>query len=177
MRAEEICFLDCLSVGILDGMRPDLKKKSGFFKCISQQFLNVISGFFSSFRAKKEGNTKWLKLAIQTKIQLCDLPKFDENHHFRSRCGFHTQGQNEACGQALESLFGKEQGGIPRVQMQCCKVLVAINMDKSGNRMPRGSYTMNSNQLFCGRGVPCKDEGLEKGNFLKPRLANYNYIL
>ena len=32
-------------------------------------------------------------------------------------------------------------------------------------------------QLLCGRGVPCKDEGFEKGKFLKPCLANYNYIL
>ena len=49
-------------------------------------------------------------------------------------------------------------------------------MDKSRNCMPRGSKTMKSNQLLCGRGVPCKDEGLEKGNFLKPYLADYNYI-
>ena len=26
--------------------------------------------------------------------------------------------------------------------------------------------TMKSNQLSCGRGIPCKDEGLEKGNLL-----------
>ena len=51
----------------------------------------------------------------------------------------------------------------------------AINMDKSGNCMPRGSKAMKSNQLLCGRGVPCKDEGLEKGNFLKPCLDNYDY--
>ena len=51
----------------------------------------------------------------------------------------------------------------------------AINMDKSRNCMPGGSKTMESNQLLCGRGVPCKDEGLEKGNFLKPCLANYDY--
>ena len=43
--------------------------------------------------------------------------------------------------------------------------------------MPSGSKTMKSNQLLCGRGVPCKDEGLEKENFLKPCLDNYNYIL
>ena len=42
--------------------------------------------------------------------------------------------------------------------------------------MPRGSKTMKSNQLLCGKGVPCRDEGLEKGNFLKPYLANYNFI-
>ena len=51
----------------------------------------------------------------------------------------------------------------------------AVNMEKSGICMPRGSKTMKSNQLLCGRGVPCKDEGLEKGNFLKPCLANYDY--
>ena len=50
-----------------------------------------------------------------------------------------------------------------------------VNMDKSKNCMPRGSKTMKSNQLSCGKGVPCKDEELEKGNFLKPCLANYDY--
>ena len=53
---------------------------------------------------------------------------------------------------------------------------VAVNMEKSGNCMPRGSKTMKSNQLLCGRGVPCKDVGLEKGSFLKPYLADYNYV-
>ena len=54
---------------------------------------------------------------------------------------------------------------------------VAVKWTNLGNCMPRGSKTMKSNQLLCGRGVPCKDEGLKKGNFLKPRLANYNCIL
>ena len=40
-----------------------------------------------------------------------------------------------------------------------------VSMDKSGNYMPRGSKTMKSNQLLCGKGVLCKDEGLEKGKF------------
>ena len=40
-----------------------------------------------------------------------------------------------------------------------------VNMDKSGNCIRRGSKTMKSNQLLCGKGVPCKDEGLEKGKF------------
>ena len=57
------------------------------------------------------------------------------------------------------------------------KKCAAVNMDKSRNCMPRGSKTMKSNQLLCGRGVPCKDEGLEKGNLLKPYLANYDYML
>ena len=43
--------------------------------------------------------------------------------------------------------------------------------------MPRGSKTMKSNQLLCRKGVRCKDEGLEKGNFLKPYLVDYNYLL
>ena len=33
---------------------------------------------------KRKKNSRWLKLAIQTKIQLCVLPKFYENHHDRS---------------------------------------------------------------------------------------------
>ena len=52
---------------------------------------------------------------------------------------------------------------------------VAVNMEKSGNCMPIGSKTMKTNQFLCGRGVSCKDEGLEKENFLKPCLANYDY--
>ena len=48
-------------------------------------------------------------------------------------------------------------------------------MDKFGNCMPRGSKTMKSNQLLCGKGVPYKDKGLKKGNFLKICLANYDY--
>ena len=51
----------------------------------------------------------------------------------------------------------------------------SVNMDKSRNCMPRGSKTMKSNQLLCGKGAPYKDEGPKKGNFLKPCLANYDY--
>ena len=40
--------------------------------------------FFRSFRAERDENSRWLKLIIQTKIQLIVLPKFDECHHFRS---------------------------------------------------------------------------------------------
>ena len=47
---------------------------------------------------------------------------------------------------------------------------VAVNMDKSENCMHRGSKTMNSNQLLCGRGIPCKDEGFERQNSLTPIL-------
>ena len=53
---------------------------------------------------------------------------------------------------------------------------VVVNMNKSRNCMPRGSKTMKSNQVLCGREVPCKNEGLEKGSFLKPYIADYNYI-
>ena len=41
----------------------------------------------------------------------------------------------------------------------------AVKWTNLGNCMPRGSKTMKSNQLLCGRGVPCKDEGLKKGSF------------
>ena len=52
----------------------------------------------------------------------------------------------------------------------------AVNMDKSRNCIRRGSKTMKSNLLLCGRGVPCEDVGLEKGIFLKPYVADYNYM-
>ena len=44
------------------------------------------------YRDKKEENSRWLKSAFQTKIQWFVLPSF------LKWCGFHTQGQNEACG-------------------------------------------------------------------------------
>ena len=48
----------------------------------------------------------------------------------------------------------------------CMKEKCAVvNMGKSRNCMPRGSKTMKSNQLLCGRGVPFKDERLKKGSF------------
>ena len=70
-----------------------------------------------------------------------------------------------------QNLSVEEQSTSDCLKEKC----VAINMDKSRNCMPRGSNTMQSIQLLCGRGVPCKDEGHEKGNFLKPCLANYDY--
>ena len=43
---------------------------------------------------------------------------------------------------------------------------VAVKGTNLGNYMPRGSKTMKSNQLLCGRGVPYKDVGLSwKGKF------------
>ena len=52
------------------------------------------------------------------------------------------------------------------------KKCVAVNMDDyPGITCLEIEKTMHSNQLFCGRGVPCKDEGFEKGKFLKPCLA------
>ena len=73
-------------------------------------------------------------------------------------------------GESPESKYGVENAS------DCLKEeCFAVNMDKSRNCMPRGSKTMKSNQLLCGKGVPYKDEGLEKGIFLKPYLANYDY--
>ena len=72
-----------------------------------------------------------------------------------------------------QNLSMEQQSASDCLKEKCA----AVNMDKSGNCMPRGSKTMKSNQLLCGRGVPCKDEGTENGSFLKPSLADYNYIL
>ena len=47
---------------------------------------------------------------------------------------------------------------------------VAVNMGKSRNCMLRGIKTMNSNQLLCGKGFPCRDEGLEREISLNPIL-------
>ena len=49
-------------------------------------------------------------------------------------------------------------------------------MDKSGQLHARSSKDYEVHQLLCGQGVPCEDVGLEKGSFLKPYLADYNYI-
>ena len=68
-------------------------------------------------------------------------------------------------------LIVEQQSASDCLKQKC----VAVNMDKSGNCMPRGSKTMKSNQLLCGKAIPCKAEGLEEGNFLKPCLANYDY--
>ena len=71
-----------------------------------------------------------------------------------------------------QNLSVEQQSASDCLKEKC----VAINMAKSRNCMPRGSKMMKSNQL-CGKGVPCKNEGLEKGNFLKPCHANYDYKL
>ena len=72
-----------------------------------------------------------------------------------------------------QNLNAEQQSASDCMKKKCA----AANMDD----YPRiacleVARTMKSNQLLCGRGVPCKDEGFEKGKFLKPCLANYNYI-
>ena len=56
-------------------------------------------------------------------------------------------------------------------------MVVAIKWTNLGNCMPRGSKTMNSNQLLCGRGIPCKDEGFERENSLTPVLLTILYFI
>ena len=46
--------------------------------------VNLSLGFSAVSGMKRKKNSRWLKLEIQTKIQLWVLPKFDENHHVRS---------------------------------------------------------------------------------------------
>ena len=41
----------------------------------------------------------------------------------------------------------------------------AIKWTNLESCMPEVARTMKANQLLCGRGIPCKDEGFEKGIF------------
>ena len=70
-------------------MRPDLTKEfwgflSGIFQIFQHFFSEIISSLSVASGMKKKKNPRWLKLAFQTKIQWCVLPKIGENHHFRS---------------------------------------------------------------------------------------------
>ena len=65
-------------------MRPDLRNKIGLFKVDFSANSSYFSVDFSIVLGlKRKKNSRWLKLAIQTKILLCVFPKFDENHHDR----------------------------------------------------------------------------------------------
>ena len=86
------------------GKRPDREnEKLGFqvdfsssFQLFSVEFsatparvpvgfvVNFSLGFLVVSGLKRKNNSRWLKLTIQTKIELWVLPKFDENHHVRS---------------------------------------------------------------------------------------------
>ena len=56
----------------------------GFFRDF-RGFSVKLSVVFQQIQGRKgEENPRWLKLAFQTKIQLCVLPKIGENLHFRS---------------------------------------------------------------------------------------------
>ena len=48
-----------------------------------------------------------------------------------------------------------------------------INLD---SYMPRGSKDYEVNQLLCEKGIPWEDEGFEREVFIRPYLADYNYI-
>ena len=70
------------------GRGPIGKKKFwvfqvGFFSGFSG-FSVIILAVLQWILGLKRKNSRWLKLAFQSKIQLCVLPKFGENHHFRS---------------------------------------------------------------------------------------------
>ena len=74
------------------GPKEILVFQSGIF---SQQIpASVIVGFAvnSHWIFQQEEKPRWLKFTFQTKIQWCVLPSF------LKWCGFHTRGQNEACG-------------------------------------------------------------------------------
>ena len=120
------------------GKRPDREiEKLGFqvdfsssFQLFSVEFsaipasvpvgfvVNLSLGFSAVSGLKRKKNSRWLKLAIQTKIQLCVLPKFNENHHVRSGVVFtpkvgieHVDRRWKACpvgnkGKPLEYEYG-----------------------------------------------------------------------
>ena len=69
-------------------------------------------------------------MAIQTKIQLCVLPKFDENHHVISGVAFTPEVRMKHVDRRWKAYPVGNKGGIPRVQMWCYKVLVVFSMDK-----------------------------------------------
>ena len=57
---------------------------SGIFQRFRWFFSEILSSLSAASGLKRKKNPRWLKLAFQTKIQLCVLPKIGENRHFRS---------------------------------------------------------------------------------------------
>ena len=70
--------------------------------------------FFSSFRAEREENSRWLKLTIQTKIQLSVLPKFAECHHFRSGVVFTPEVRMKHVDRRRKSFPARNKGESPK---------------------------------------------------------------
>ena len=96
------------------------------------------------------------------------MPKFDENHHFRSGVVFtpevrmkHVDRRWKAYPAGNKGKSSESEYGVASASDCLKEKCDAINMDKPKNCMPRGRKTMKSNQLLCGRGVPCKYEGIE----------------
>ena len=78
-------------------------------------------GFFSSFKAEKEENSRWLKLAIQTKIQLCVLSKFDENNHVRSGVVFTPKVRMKHVDRRWKSYPARNKGESPEFKCSAAK--------------------------------------------------------
>ena len=60
--------------------------------------------------------SRWLKLAFQTKIQLCVLPKFGENHHFRRGVVFTTEVRMEHVDRRWEAYLIGNKGESPKFE-------------------------------------------------------------
>ena len=100
--------------------------------------------FFSSFRAERKENSRWLKLTIQTKTQLSVFPKFDECRHFRSGVVFTPKVRMKHVDRCWKAYPAGNKGKSPESKCgvasasDCMKEKCAtVNMDKSGNCMPR----------------------------------------
>ena len=123
-------------------MRPNLEKEFwGFLSRIFQRFQQFFSEILSSLVAvsglKRKKTPRWLKLAFQTKIQLCVLPKIGENHHFRSGVVFTPKVRMKHVDRRWKSYLAGNKGKSPKSEYgatsasDCLKEkCVVVNMDK-----------------------------------------------
>ena len=77
--------------------------------------------FFSSFKVEREENSRWLKLTIQTKIQLSVLPKFNECHHFGSGVVFTPEVRMKHVDRRWKAYLAGNKGESPEFECRTTK--------------------------------------------------------
>ena len=104
-------------------MKPDhVQGNLGFLKWIFQAVFNCFSVDFSAVSGlKRKKTSRWLKLAIQTKIQLYFLPKFDENHHVRSGVVFTPEVKMKHVDRSWEYYLLGNKGESPEFECSATK--------------------------------------------------------
>ena len=65
---------------------------------------------------KRRRNSRWMKLSIHTKIQLCVLPKFDENHHVISGVVFTPKVRMKHVGRRWKAYPVGNKGESPKFE-------------------------------------------------------------